>query len=70
MLDPTRFGAYIDHVRSLPITTVAAGHSPALHGGRLERAWELLYRLPTMPAAPLLGNADLEAILDAHLSTV
>lgn len=67
MLDLTKFDRYVNEVLSLGITTVASGHSGALRGERLAEAFRLIRRIPTLPAAPLLGQADLDGILSAYL---
>jgi flavorubredoxin len=67
MLDSNKFGAYVDEVAALGPTVVASGHSAALRGERLAEAFRLLRTIPSLPAAPLLGQPDLEAILEAHL---
>jgi flavorubredoxin len=68
LLDDAKFNSYVDDVVSLGITTVASGHSGALSGERLAEAFRLIRTLPSLPAAPLLGQPDLEAILAAHLA--
>jgi flavorubredoxin len=68
MLDDAKFNRYVDEVVSLGITAVASGHSGALRGERLADAFRLIRTLPNLPAAPLLGQADLDAILSAHLA--
>ena len=42
----------VDEVTSLGITTVAAGHSAALHGERLAEAFRLIRTLPSLPPRP------------------
>jgi flavorubredoxin len=68
LLDQARFDRYVDEVAALGITTVASGHSGALSGERLAEAFRLIRTLPSLPAAPLLGQDDLDAILTAHLA--
>jgi flavorubredoxin len=67
LVDQARFDAYVDQVEALGATTVTSGHSAALRGDRLAEAFRLVRTLPSLPAAPLLGQDDLDAILAAHL---
>jgi flavorubredoxin len=67
MTDPARFGPTVDAVAALDITTVVGGHMAPLRGERFQRALELLRELPTSPAAPLPGQADLDALLLAAM---
>jgi flavorubredoxin len=67
MLDAAKFNAVIDDVAALRPSVVASGHSAALSGERLTEAFQLLRTIPGLPEAQLLGQHDLEAILDAHL---
>jgi flavorubredoxin len=68
MLDPVKFGASVDAVASLGMTTVAGGHTAPIRGARLEEAFALVRRLPDLPAVELPGQADLDALLAAHTS--
>ena len=67
LLDPAKFDAAVDTVTSLGITTVAGGHTAALRGERLAAAFRLVRTIPSLPAAPLPGQADLETLLAGHL---
>ena len=68
MLDADKFIASVDAVAALSPSVVASGHSAALRGERLTEAFRLLRTIPSLPAAPLLGQPDLDAILAAHLA--
>jgi hypothetical protein len=68
MLDAGKFNASVDEVAALGPSVVASGHSAALRGDRLAEAFRLLRTIPSLPAAPLLGQPDLDAILGAHLA--
>jgi flavorubredoxin len=70
MLDAAKFNASVDEVAALGPSVVASGHSAALRGERLAEAFRLLRTIPSLPAAPLLGQVDLDAILSAHLAGV
>lgn len=63
MTDPAKFVATVDEIARLDITAVAGGHMARLQGDRLREAMSLLRALPTVPMAPLPGQADLEALL-------
>lgn len=70
MVDPVKYEALISRVASLPITTVASGHTPTLRADQLGAAFGLLRRLPGMEAAVELGQDDLDAILQQVLAAV
>ncbi len=63
LVDPARWNSYIDAVAALGMTTVASGHSAVLHGKRLSEAFRLIRTLPTLAAAELPGQADLDQLL-------
>lgn len=66
LVDPVKFDRHVDSVASLGITTVASAHGAPLRGQRLDDAFALIRRVPHLDAAPLPGQADLEAILSAR----
>ncbi|MFN0027534.1 MAG: MBL fold metallo-hydrolase [Acidimicrobiales bacterium] len=66
MVDPAKFNVSVDAVASLGMTTIAGGHTAPLRGARIADAFELVRRLPHLPAIELPTNADLDAILAAH----
>ena len=63
MTDPARFVRTVDEIDRLDPTVVVGGHMAALRGNRLDEAMSLLRELPTVPMAPLPGQADLDAML-------
>ena len=63
MTDPAKFVATVDAIARLDITAVAGGHTAALHGARFREALTFMRSLPTVPMAPLPGQADLDALL-------
>jgi flavorubredoxin len=63
MTDPSKFAATVDEISYLQPTVVAGGHMALLRGDRLQESLALLRELPTIPMAPLPGQADLDAIL-------
>ena len=46
MLDPVKYGRYVDTVQNLDITTIAACHSPVIEGDYIERAFARVRRVP------------------------
>jgi flavorubredoxin len=67
LVDPAKWDAFIDQVAALGATTVASGHSAPLRGERLTKAWTLLRSIARLDAAPLPGQADLDALIAARL---
>jgi flavorubredoxin len=63
LVDPVRWEKHLDRIRQLAPTVVASGHGPAVRGSQIDSALTLLSELPHLPAADLLGQADLDAIL-------
>jgi hypothetical protein len=77
MTDPAKFAATVDEIAHLQPTVVAGGHMALLRGDRLQESLALLRELPTIPMAPLPGQADLDALLlaatggiDANVETI
>lgn len=63
MTDPAKFAASVDAIARLDVSAVVGGHMARLDGDRLETALSLLRELPTVPMAPVPGQADLDALL-------
>ncbi len=66
LLDPAKFDRHVDAVAALGITTIASAHSATLRADRLGEAFRLMRQVGRMDAAPLPGQADLDAILAAN----
>lgn len=64
-LDESKWQKQFDRVHSLPIKAVAACHGPALHGKRIEEAFEILRRAPSLDPFEEYTQADLEGWLEA-----
>lgn len=62
-LDPARYQAHLDHVRSLGLNVAVGAHGLALHDQQIGSAFNLLEELPYLPATPLMGQPDLELLL-------
>jgi flavorubredoxin len=65
MLDPKKFNAYVDGVQNLPITTVAACHTPVIEGDYIAKAFNRVREFPTLAPPDLPNQAALEAIVAA-----
>ena len=63
MTDPAQFVKTVDEIARLHPTVVAGGHMARLQGDRFQEAMAFLRELPTIPMAPLPGQADLDALL-------
>jgi len=64
-LDESKWGAYVDMVQGLDITTIASAHAPIISGPRVEQAFDVLRQTPRLDSLPLPGQIDLEAIIAA-----
>lgn len=64
-LDSSKWGAYVDMVQGLGITSVASAHSPIISGPMVAEAFEELRRIPDLQNMPLPTQLDLEAIIAA-----
>ena len=65
MLDPKKFNAYVDGVQNLPITAVAACHTPVIEGDYITKAFNRVREFPTLAPPELPNQAVLEAIVAA-----
>jgi flavorubredoxin len=65
MVDPDRFAASVDRVQSLPITTLAACHTPVFRDSQVATAFEKVRALPTAEVPPVPDQAALEEIVAA-----
>jgi flavorubredoxin len=65
MLDPKKYGAYIDGVQKLPIKTVAACHTPVIEGDYITKAFNRVREFPTLAPPELPNQNVLEAIVAA-----
>jgi flavorubredoxin len=62
-LDANAYGTHLDGLQALGARVVVGCHGVALRGAQIDRAYELLRRIPGMAPAPLLGQADLDGLL-------
>ncbi len=65
MLDPVKYGRYVDRIQDLDITTIAACHTPVIEGEFIERAFARVRELPTLDAPPLPDQSILDQIVAA-----
>ena len=65
MLDPVKYGEYVDHVQNLDIQTIAACHTPVLEGEHIDAAFAWVRELPKADPPPLPDQAVLEQIVAA-----
>jgi flavorubredoxin len=65
MLDERKYGAYVDGVQNLDITTIAACHSPIIEGDFIDRAFARVRELPSLAPIPLPDQAVLDQIVAA-----
>ncbi len=63
MLDLAKFDRHVDSVAALGMTALASAHAVTLQGAHLEEAFRLIRQVARMDAAPLPGQAELDAIL-------
>jgi flavorubredoxin len=65
MVDPDKYGAYVDGVQNLDITTIAACHSPVIEGDHIEKAFARVRELPSLPPMELPDQSVLDQIIAA-----
>ncbi len=63
LVDRARFGAEIDRVQAMGMTTIATAHSPLITSRSLCDAFALLRSLPDRPIPPVPGQGALDALL-------
>lgn len=65
MVDPKKYGAYVDRVQSLDITTVAGCHTPVIEGPFIDKAFAHVRGLPVADPPPMPDHSVLEQIIAA-----
>jgi flavorubredoxin len=65
MLDHDKYGRFVDTVQRLDITTIAACHTPVIEGPFIQRAFDLIRRLPDVEPPPLPDQSILDEIIAA-----
>lgn len=64
-LDPAKYAKLLDGVRSRRPEVVVGCHGPALRGHQVDAAFLLLEELPHLAGADLVGQADLDLMIEA-----
>ena len=64
LLDAAKFRAVVDDFERLGAEVVAGCHTPVLRGRRVAEAFDVLRRLPDVPAWEAFTQADLDAWMD------
>jgi flavorubredoxin len=65
MLDPEKWGRYVDQVQQLDITTIAACHTPVIEGDFIEQAFARIRELPGLDLPTLPDQSILDQIIAA-----
>ena len=65
MLDPDKYGRYVDATENLNITTIAACHSPVIEGQHIKQAFDKIREFPTLDPPPLPDQSVLDEIIAA-----
>jgi hypothetical protein len=65
LVDPEKFGRYVDGIQGLGITTIAACHSPVIEGPFIEQAFARVRELPALAPPPMPDQSVLEQIIAA-----
>lgn len=65
LLDPEKYGHYVDQVQNLDIKTIAACHTPVIEGAYIEKAFARIRELPTIDPPMLPDQSVLEQIVAA-----
>jgi flavorubredoxin len=62
-LDEEKFRSHVERTRALDAQAIASCHSPAIHGSKIEEAFDLILEIPRMPMWDEPTQADLEAAI-------
>jgi hypothetical protein len=62
--DPRKFADSVEAVRALDASCIASAHGPAIRSQDLDAAFGVMERLPRMPAMPIPGQEQLEAMIE------
>lgn len=65
LVDPEKFGRYVDGIQGLDIKTVAGCHTPVIEGSHIGVAFDLVRLLPTVEPPPLPDQSILDQIIAA-----
>jgi flavorubredoxin len=65
LLDPEKFGRYVDGIQGLDIKTIAGCHTPVIEGSHIGVAFDIVRQLPTVEPPPLPDQSILDQIIAA-----
>ncbi|MFN0093160.1 MAG: MBL fold metallo-hydrolase [Dehalococcoidia bacterium] len=65
--DAGKFNKTVDTVANLQPKVIATGHGPLITGANVAESMKMMREIIGQPAAPLLGQADLEALIAATM---
>lgn len=65
MLDPAKYGQYVDSIQSLDIATIAACHTPVIEGPLIQQAFDHVRAFPMVEPPPLPDQSILDEIIAA-----
>lgn len=65
LVDRGRYGAQLDRVSALGVSSIATAHSPLITSSSVDDAFALLRRLPDMQVPPAPDQSTLDVILAA-----
>ena len=65
LVDPVKYGTYVDRVQNLDMKTVAGCHTPVTEGPFIDRAFALVRQLPSVEPPPMPDQSVLEEIIAA-----
>ena len=65
LVDPDKYGRFVDRVQNLDITTVAGCHTPVIEGQFIDQAFQRVRQLPTLDPPELPNQSVLDEIVAA-----
>ena len=65
LVDPKKYGKYVDRVQNLDITTIAGCHTPVIEGPFIEQAFARIRELPSIDPPPMPDQSVLDQIIAA-----
>ena len=65
LVDEKKYGAYVDRVQQLPITTIAGCHTPVIESPYIEQAFARIRQLPSLDYPQLPDQSILDQIVAA-----
>jgi hypothetical protein len=65
LVDPKKYGTYVDRVQDLDIVTVAGCHTPVIEGPFIEKAFGRIRELPVIDPPPMPDQSVLDQIIAA-----